>query len=83
MLVNCTVNNTARIDYLTQHLAVVQRAADAGVPVKGYFAWSLLGNYEWAFGFEKRFGLTHAAFETLQRTPKASYHAFKAAPSRR
>jgi beta-glucosidase len=77
------VNDTARIDYLAQHLAAVQRVAADGVPVKGYFTWSLMDNFEWSLGYEKRFGLIHVDFETLQRTPKASYHALSAALSRR
>jgi beta-glucosidase len=72
----------ARIDYLDAHLAEVARAIADGVPVAGYFIWSLLDNYEWAFGYEKRFGLVHVDFETLQRTPKASYHALTAALAR-
>ncbi len=66
-----------RIDYLNQHLKAVQAALDEDVPVKGYFIWSLLDNYEWAFGYEKRFGLVDVDFETLERTPKASYNALK------
>lgn len=68
-----------RIDYLNQHLTAVQDALDQGVPVKGYFIWSLLDNYEWAFGYEKRFGLVDVDFETLERNPKASFHAVKSA----
>jgi beta-glucosidase len=77
-----SVNHSARIDYLSQHLTPVKGAAAAGVPVKGYFTWSLLDNDEWALGSEKCFGLINVDFETLQRTPKASYHALKAALSR-
>jgi beta-glucosidase len=47
--------------------------------LQGFFYWSLLDNYEWAFGYEKRFGLVHVDFDTLDRTPKASYHALKSA----
>ena len=64
-----------RIAYVDAHLAQVRRALDAGVPVAGYFVWSLLDNYEWALGYEKRFGLVHVDFDTLERTPKASFAA--------
>jgi len=76
------VDDPARIAFLAQHLAAVQRAIAAGVPVQGYFTWSLLDNYEWSLGYEKRFGLVHVDFETLQRTPKASYHALARALAR-
>ncbi|CUH41885.1 Beta-glucosidase A [Ruegeria atlantica] len=70
-----------RIDYLNKHLGAVQNALDDGVPVRGYFIWSLLDNYEWSFGYEKRFGLVDVDFDTLERTPKASYNALKSALS--
>ena len=73
------VDDTARTDYLDQHIAAARAAMDYGVPLKGYTFWSLLDNYEWALGYEKRFGLVHVDFETLDRTPKASYHALKSA----
>nr|WP_321251116.1 GH1 family beta-glucosidase [uncultured Ruegeria sp.] len=66
-----------RISYLDQHFAAVQEALDQGVSVKGYFVWSLLDNYEWALGYEKRFGLVDVDFDTMKRTPKASYFALK------
>ena len=69
------VRDDDRIAYLDAHLAAVRRAVDAGVPVRGYIVWSLLDNYEWAEGYAKRFGLVHVDFESLRRTPKASYHA--------
>lgn len=64
-----------RIAYLDAHLAQVRAAAAEGVPVKGYFVWSLMDNYEWERGYDKRFGLVHVDFDSLQRRPKASYHA--------
>lgn len=67
------VADPERIAYINAHLAKVKQAADEGVPVQGYFLWSLLDNYEWALGYEKRFGLVHVDFESLQRTPKDSY----------
>jgi beta-glucosidase len=69
------VPDTARMEYLDAHLAAARRAIDRGVPLAGYTFWSLLDNYEWSLGYEKRFGLVHVDFETLERTPKASYHA--------
>ena len=76
---NGAVQDPERTDYLNQHLAAVKAAIDAGVPVKGYVIWSLLDNYEWALGYEKRFGLVHVDFDTLARTPKQSYFALQAA----
>lgn len=68
-----------RIDYLEAHLAAAKGALEDGVPLQGYTFWSLLDNYEWALGYGKRFGFVHVNFETLERTPKASYHAVSAA----
>ena len=64
-----------RISYLNSHLAAAKDAIDAGVPLAGYYVWSLMDNYEWALGYEKRFGLIHVDFDTFERTPKQSYHA--------
>ena len=71
------IADEARIAYLDTHLAAARRAIDAGVPLAGYTFWSLLDNYEWALGYEKRFGLVHVDFDTLKRTPKASYDALR------
>ena len=76
------VNDPARIDYIDAHLAAVKRAGAEGVPVRGYFVWSLLDNYEWALGYDKRFGIVHVDFDTLERTPKASWHALRDALAR-
>lgn len=62
-----------RIDYLAAHLVAVEAAVEAGVSVDGYFVWSLLDNLEWTAGFSQRFGLVHVDFDTLVRTPKASF----------
>ncbi|WP_299694714.1 GH1 family beta-glucosidase [uncultured Tateyamaria sp.] len=72
------VYDTERISYISGHLAAARAAMEAGVNLQGFFYWSLLDNFEWAFGYEKRFGIVHVDFETLERTPKASFHAFKA-----
>ena len=66
------VNDLERIDYLRGHLAAVHGAIADGVPVKGYFAWSLLDNFEWAEGYAKRFGLVYVDFATQQRLLKRS-----------
>ncbi|MEW2116023.1 GH1 family beta-glucosidase [Streptomyces sp. NPDC005474] len=66
-----------RIAYLDGHVRALHRALEAGVDVRGYFVWSLLDNFEWAEGYARRFGLVHVDFETLTRTPKASYGWFR------
>ena len=72
---NGTCDDPHRIAYINAHLAALLRAQAAGVPVAGYFLWSLMDNYEWSEGYKDRFGLVHVDFETLARTPKASWHA--------
>lgn len=71
-----------RISYLARHLQVCRQAIAEGVPLKGYFAWSLLDNFEWSLGYDKRFGLVHVDFETLARRPKESWHQMRAALAR-
>ena len=66
------VDDPLRVAYLAAHLSAVRRAIADGVDVRGYFAWSLLDNLEWAHGFRKRFGIVHVDFATQKRTPKAS-----------
>ncbi len=67
------VDDQPRIDYYNSHLRAVAHAASQGVDVRGYYAWSLMDNFEWAEGYTQRFGLVHIDFDTLKRTPKASY----------
>jgi beta-glucosidase len=76
------VQDADRISYLARHLQVCQQAIAEGVPLKGYFAWSLLDNFEWSLGYDKRFGLVHVDFETLARRPKESWHRMRAALAR-
>lgn len=66
-------DDQARTDYIDAHLGQTLRAMKAGVPVIGFTYWSLLDNYEWSLGYEKRFGLVHVDFKTQKRTPKSSY----------
>jgi beta-glucosidase len=67
-----TVRDDARVEYLRSYLAEVHAAIRAGVPVKGYFVWSLMDNFEWADGLARRFGLVHVDFTTQKRTVKKS-----------
>lgn len=71
------VNDPQRIDYLKQHFTAAHNAINAGVPLKGYFVWSLMDNFEWAFGYDSRFGLTYVDFDTQERTLKNSGHWYK------
>ncbi|GAA1833076.1 GH1 family beta-glucosidase [Luedemannella flava] len=66
------VNDQPRVAYFDGHLRACLDAIDEGVPLRGYFAWSLLDNYEWAWGYTRRFGIVHVDYETQVRTPKAS-----------
>lgn len=66
-----------RIMYLRNYLVQLQRATSEGVPVRGYFLWSLMDNFEWIFGFEQRFGLYRVDFETQVRTPKLSVSFYR------
>ena len=61
-----------RVDFLRSHVGAVLDAIDAGVPVKGYMYWSLLDNYEWAWGYHKRFGIVRVNYDTQERTVKDS-----------
>jgi beta-glucosidase len=71
------VHDANRIAYLREHLAAVAAAIEAGVDVRGYYVWSLLDNFEWAFGYERRFGLVHVDYDSLERLPKDSYRWYR------
>ncbi|GAC1526994.1 MAG: hypothetical protein NVS2B16_35130 [Chloroflexota bacterium] len=71
------VHDPERTHYLESYLAAAERACDTGVPVAGYFVWSLLDNYEWAHGYWKRFGITYIDYSTLERVPKSSFHWYR------
>jgi len=66
------IHDLDRVMYLRNYLAQLQRATAEGVPVKGYFLWSLMDNFEWVFGYSQRFGIVHVDFKTQARTPKLS-----------
>ncbi|WP_329299562.1 GH1 family beta-glucosidase [Streptomyces sp. NBC_00659] len=68
------IDDQERIAFLDGHVRALHRALEHGVDVRGYFVWSLMDNFEWAEGYERRFGLVHVDYDTLERTPKASYN---------
>ncbi len=72
VIAGAQVQDHDRVDYMRSHISAAKRAIDRGVDLRGYFAWSLLDNFEWTFGYAKRFGLVHVDFETQVRTPKQS-----------
>ena len=71
-VVNDQIIDDERIDYLARHLDAMKSARSQGAPILGYFAWSFLDNFEWAYGYEKRFGLIYVDYKTQKRTPKKS-----------
>ncbi|MFT6528973.1 MAG: beta-glucosidase [Psychrosphaera sp.] len=77
------INDLDRIDYYHKHLNAVNDAIEQGVDIQGYFAWSLMDNFEWAEGYLKRFGIVRVNYVTQQRTIKNSGHAYKALISQR
>jgi beta-glucosidase len=66
------VSDPARISFAREHLLAAHRAIDTGVPLAGYFHWSLMDNFEWGNGYTKRFGLVRVDFDTQKRIPKES-----------
>ena len=71
------VRDPERQDYLESHIDSVAQAVAEGVPVQGYFVWSLLDNFEWAHGYSKRFGLVYVDYPTLERVPKDSFYWYR------
>jgi beta-glucosidase len=76
-VVDGRVDDAQRQRFLQRHFAAVSRAIDAGVDIRGYYIWSLMDNFEWAFGYERRFGLVHVDYATQQRTLKDSALLFR------
>lgn len=74
---NGSVADLQRVDYLRRYLQAVNAAISAGCPVRGYFVWTLVDNFEWADGFRSRFGLVHLNRDTLARTPKESFRFYQ------
>lgn len=71
------VPDPRRVAYLKGHFEAAYRAITAGVPLKGYFVWSLMDNFEWAYGYSKRFGITYVDYATQRRIPKQSYQFYQ------
>lgn len=71
-VIDGAVSDPQRISFLNRHLAAVDAAVKEGVDIRGYFIWSLMDNFEWAFGYERRFGIVHVDYATQVRTPKRS-----------
>jgi beta-glucosidase len=76
LLPDGSVDDADRIDYLESHLAAIDAAREAGADVRGWVVWTLLDNFEWSHGYEKKFGIVSVDRATLRRTPKRSYHWF-------
>ena len=72
-----SVADPERQGYLESYIDAAARAVGAGVPLRGYFAWSLLDNFEWAWGYWKRFGLIYIDYPTLERVPKGSFYWYR------
>ena len=71
------IHDADRIDFLAAHIAQLRRAVEAGIDVRSYCVWTLMDNFEWAAGYDPRFGLVHVDFQTQKRTPKDSYHWYQ------
>ena len=71
------VRDPERQAYIAEHIAAVERAVEAGVPVEAYFVWSLLDNFEWAEGYRRRFGIVYVDYPTLARVPKTSFYWYR------
>jgi beta-glucosidase len=76
-VVDGRVNDAERTGYLRTHIAAAAEAMRQGVPVAGYFVWSLMDNFEWASGYAKRFGIVHVDYATQRRTLKDSAHWYR------
>jgi beta-glucosidase len=77
------VDDVERIDFLARHIQAMDAACAEGIDVRGYFVWSFTDNFEWASGYSQRFGLVHVDYETLVRTPKASFDWYRDLIARR
>ncbi len=72
-----SVQDSDRVEYLNDHIEAFAKIHQDNLGLVGYYAWSFMDNFEWAFGYEKRFGIVHIDFETQKRTPKASFYRYQ------
>jgi beta-glucosidase len=77
LVINDKVDDPRRVSYLERHLDAMLAAKSQGAPVNGYFAWSLMDNFEWAYGYSKRFGIVYVDYETQKRIPKSSAYYYR------
>lgn len=77
VLVDGRVHDHFRCDYINEHLAACKKAIDEGVNLKGYFVWSFMDNFEWAWGYSRRFGIVYVDYETQERFPKDSAYMMR------
>ncbi|MDT4763392.1 GH1 family beta-glucosidase [Sphaerochaeta sp. PS] len=76
-VVDARVHDLFRCDYILKHLAICKQAIDEGIHLKGYFIWSFMDNFEWAWGYSRRFGIVYVDYETQQRIPKDSAYMLR------
>jgi beta-glucosidase len=74
---NGRVLDVERRDFLAAHVAAAAQAVEAKVPLRGYLVWALLDNFEWSWGYWRRFGIVHIDYPTQKRTPKASFYWYR------
>jgi beta-glucosidase len=71
------VNDALRVNYIQRHIDTAMQAKKDGANLQGYTVWSIFDNFEWVFGFSRRFGIVYVNFETQERIPKKSYYAYQ------
>jgi beta-glucosidase len=76
-VINDKVDDPRRVSYLERHLDAMLATKSQGAPVNGYFAWSMMDNFEWAYGYSKRFGIVYVDYETQKRIPKSSAYYYR------
>ncbi len=78
-----SIRDKDRVEYIEDHIRTVAHMNQKGLNIAGYYLWSFMDNFEWAFGYDRRFGIVHIDFETLKRTPKSSFYRYQDIISKR